>query len=197
MNANGEKIYRLRVERGLTLEELAKKIGVGKSTVQKWETGSIKEMRRDKVQALADALQVSPAYFFDDAAPQVPVLGRVAAGQPINAIENIIGYEYVPVNWAKDGDHFGLRIRGDSMSPRIEDGDVVIVRKQSDADDGDVVIAIVNGNDAVCKRLRKYDHSIALVSNNPAYPPMYFTLQDTQDIPVRIIGRVMELIGRM
>ena len=65
MNTIGEKIYKLRSERGLTLEELAQKIGVGKSTVQKWETGSIKEMRRDKIQALADALGVSPEFFFD------------------------------------------------------------------------------------------------------------------------------------
>jgi transcriptional regulator with XRE-family HTH domain len=61
MSSIGEKIYKLRSERGLTLEELAQKIGVGKSTVQKWETGSIKEMRRDKIQALADVLGVSPA----------------------------------------------------------------------------------------------------------------------------------------
>ena len=65
MSSIGEKIYKLRSERGLTLEELAQKIGVGKSTVQKWETGSIKEMRRDKIQALADVLGVSPEFFFD------------------------------------------------------------------------------------------------------------------------------------
>ncbi len=69
MSTNGDKIYKLRSERGLTLEELAAKIGVSKSTIQKWETGSIKEMRRDKIQALADALGVSPEYFFDVPAP--------------------------------------------------------------------------------------------------------------------------------
>ena len=83
------------------------------------------------------------------------------------------------------------------MTPRIEEGDVVIVRKQSTADDGQTVIALVNGNDAVCKKLKVYKDGIALVSNNPMYPPMYFTTSDTQDIPVRIIGRVVEIRGKL
>jgi repressor LexA len=79
------------------------------------------------------------------------------------------------------------------MEPRIRDGDVVIVRKQSDADDGDLVIALVNGADAVVKRLKKYADGIALISTNPAYEPMYFSQADIESHPVEIIGKVREL----
>lgn len=123
----------------------------------------------------------------------VPIYGRVAAGNGVCAYEDISGYVTVSKSLASTGDIFALRIVGDSMEPKISDNDVVIVRKQSDADNGDTIIALINGDDAVCKRLRKYDGGIMLLSNNPKYEPRVFTKQDTDDIPVRIIGRVMEL----
>lgn len=79
------------------------------------------------------------------------------------------------------------------MEPKFSNGDVVIVRKQSDADDGDIVIALVNGDDAVCKRLKKYKDGIALISTNPSYEPMYFTKEDIEKRPVSILGKVKEL----
>lgn len=79
------------------------------------------------------------------------------------------------------------------MEPKISNGDVVIVRKQSDADDRDLVIALVNGDDAVCKRLKKYEDGIALLSNNPSYEPLYFSNKEIEDKPVSIIGKVKEL----
>lgn len=124
---------------------------------------------------------------------EIPVLGRVAAGIPITATEHIIDTEEISQAMAADGDYFALQIRGDSMEPKISNGDVVIVRKQSDADDGDLVIALVNGDDAVCKRLKKYKEGIALLSNNPAYEPMYFSRKDITEKPVSIIGKVKEL----
>ena len=128
---------------------------------------------------------------------RIPVLGRVAAGIPINAIEETIDWEEIPAEMAGSDEYFGLRIKGDSMSPRIMDGDTVIVRRQDDADTGDIVIAIVNGNDGVCKRLRKTDSGIMLISLNPAYDPMVFDHSDIDTIPVNIIGRVVELRGKM
>lgn len=173
------------------------------STVSSWCNGT-RLPRMDKVDKMCEYFGVSRSEILDDrkksfvrASISIPVYSRVAAGLPLEAVEDIIDREEIPERWGQIGEYFGIRVKGNSMAPRIEDGDVVIVRKQSDADDGDIVIAIVNGNDAVCKRLRKYDDSIALVSNNPAYSPMYFTKQDTQDIPVRIIGRVMELREKM
>lgn len=83
-----------------------------------------------------------------------------------------------------------------AWSPRIYDGDVVIVRQQEDADSGDIVIAMVNGYDATCKRLVKYATSIALVSLNSKYEPMMFTMEEVESKPVRIIGKVVELRGK-
>lgn len=108
-------------------------------------------------------------------ARKIPVLGRVAAGIPINAITEIIDTEEISEELAKTGDFFALKIKGDSMEPRIVDGDVVIVKQQEDAENGDTVIALVNGDDAVCKRLRKYRDGLELISNNPAYAPMFLT----------------------
>lgn len=123
----------------------------------------------------------------------INVLGRVAAGIPLNAIEEIIDTEEISQEMASNGEYFALKISGNSMEPKISNGDVVIVRKQSDADDGDLVIAMVNGDDAVCKRLKKYSDGIALISNNPAYEPMYFSNKDILEKPVTILGKVREL----
>lgn len=126
-------------------------------------------------------------------AKRIPVLGRVAAGLPIEAQEDILDWEEITGSMALDGEYFALRIAGDSMEPKFSSGDVIIVRKQEDADDGDVVVALVNGNDAVCKRLKKYEDGIALISTNPAYEPLYFSKNEIETEPVRIIGRVKEL----
>lgn len=110
----------------------------------------------------------------------------------MEAIEEILDYEEIPAAMAATGEYFALKIKGDSMEPRICDGDVVIVRRQEDAESGDLVIALVNGSDATCKRLQKYANGLSLVSNNPTYEPMYFSQEDVQDKPVRIIGKVVE-----
>ncbi len=129
----------------------------------------------------------------------IPVLGNVAAGIPIEAIEpdEAVDWEEIPMKLAKTGKFFGLKIKGDSMSPRILDGDVVIVRAQDDAESGEVVIAKVNGDDACCKRLVKYAEGITLQSFNSAYDPMYFSAEDMKKKPVTIIGKVVELRGKM
>lgn len=123
---------------------------------------------------------------------QIPVLGEVAAGVPINAEENWIDYECISEHLAATGDYFGLRIKGDSMSPRISEGDTVIVRQQEDAESGDIVIVLINGDYATCKRLMKYAEGISLISFNPAYEPMTFSNKECETKPVKIIGKVVE-----
>lgn len=123
---------------------------------------------------------------------EIPVLGEVAAGIPIFAQENYIDYECISEHQAKQGEHFGLKIKGDSMSPRISEGDTVIVRQQNDAESGDIVIVLINGDRATCKRLMKYKDGISLISFNPAYEPMQFTNKECEEKPVKIIGKVIE-----
>ena len=204
----GNLIKNKRLEKNMTLEELGNLVGVGKSTVRKWENGMIQNMRRDKIEKLAKALGVSPLDILGQpqlvpkerpAAFTIPVLGRVAAGIPIEAVEDVVDYEELSSNIFKDSpkNYFGLQVKGNSMEPRICNGDYVIVHKQEDAETDDTVIAMVNGSDAVCKRLKKYADSIALVSLNPAYEPMLFTREQIDSLPVRIIGKVVELRGKL
>ena len=136
--------------------------------------------------------------FDEDISPKpqglkIPVLGTVAAGIPISAVEDILDYEEIPQSWQNQGEFFGLRIKGDSMKPDINDGDTVIVKQQSTANNGDVVIALVNGDDATCKKFEKLDNGIMLISNNSEYSPMYFSNEEVVTKPVVIVGRVVEL----
>jgi hypothetical protein len=124
---------------------------------------------------------------------KIPVLGTVAAGIPISAVEEILDYEEVPQSWKNQGEFFGLRIKDDSMKPDINHGDTVIVRKQSTANNGDVVITLVNGDDVTCKKFEKLDNGIILISNNSEYSPMYFSNEEVVTKPVVILGRVVEL----
>lgn len=128
---------------------------------------------------------------------RIPILGDVAAGVPITSVEHIIGWEEISGEKALSGEYFALKIKGESMESRFKDGDTVIVRQQPDAESEDVVIALIgSGEDCetACKRLRKYpDGSIALLSDNPAYQPLYFSAQEVFERPVTILGKVVEL----
>lgn len=197
----GDRIKKLRISSGLSQVQLADKLNVSKQTLYKYENNVVTNIPSDKIEAAAKIFKVSPSYLMGwdvslDSTNKgriIPVLGRVAAGIPLTAAEYIIDTEEIPQAMAADGEYFGLQVRGDSMEPKISDGDVVIVRKQSDADDGDLVIALVNGDDAVVKRLKKYADGIALISTNPAYDPMIFSNAEIQSKPVEIIGKVKEL----
>ena len=194
-----------RKELNLTMKQVADKVGVSEGTISRWESGKIADMRRDKIMAYAQALNISPAIIMGwdnvdssstsesiHAGKRIPVLGSVAAGIPIDAIEDVLDWEDISEDMAKTGEFFGLRIKGDSMQPRIVEGDVVIVRQQPDADSGDVVIVQVNGDKATCKRLAKYSSGISLISFNPAYEPMNYTNEQIEQLPVTIIGKVVE-----
>lgn len=125
---------------------------------------------------------------------KIPVVRRVAAGVPIDSQEELIGYEGIS-DYMEDNDvYFGLQIQGDSMEPTLLNKDTVIVRQQETAENGQIVVAIIDGNDGCCKRFRKYDDgSIALMSDNVAYPPMYFNTNEIDSTPVKIMGVVKEL----
>lgn len=197
----GKRIREKREAIGMTQEELASKLGYkNKSSIAKIETGA-NDIIQSKVVEFANILDTTVAYLMGWDEPSVGshkkgvkinVLGRVAAGIPIEAIEDIIDTEEISEELAKTGEFFGLRIKGDSMTPAICNGDTVIVRQQDDADTGDIVIATINGDEATCKRLRKYQGGIELISINPGYKPFEFTNEEIQSKPVKIIGKVVE-----
>lgn len=197
-----ENIKRLREEKGLSQEALAKLTGyTDRSSITKIEKGQV-DLQQSKIELFAKALGTTSKDLvgWDDVETKsskkgvtINVLGRVAAGIPIEAIEDIIDTEEIAEEMAKTGEFYGLQIHGDSMSPKMDEGDVVIVRKQEDAESGDIVIARINGDDATCKRLAKYEHGIALISLNSKYEPMYFSNEEIETKPVEIIGKVVEL----
>lgn len=207
MSTFGDRVRARREELSLTQAELAKKMGYkSRSSINKIELNQ-RNMKQSQIAALATALDTTPAYLMgwnEEETQQhetftIPVLGRVAAGIPIEAVEDIVDYEELSSDIFKDSpkSYFGLKIKGHSMEPRICDGDYVIVHKQDDAECDDIVIAKVNGEEATCKRLKKYSEGLALVSLNPSYEPMVFTPDQVRDLPVRVIGKVVELRGKL
>ncbi len=210
----GDIIKEYRTEHNLSMDAFSEKSGISKAYISLLEknkhpkTGKeiapsiqcIKQaadgmnMEFDDLFALLDGkVSIEQDRALTTKGVKIKVLGRVAAGIPIEAITDVIDTEEISEELAKTGEFFGLRIKGDSMTPAICNGDVVIVRQQDDAENGDTVIATVNGTDAVCKRLRKYKEGIELLSNNPSYAPMEFNNKDINERPIRIIGKVVEL----
>lgn len=94
---------------------------------------------------------------------------------------------------ANQGEYFGLKIKGDSMQPRIMEGDVVIVRKQSEVDNGNTAVILINGDDATVKKFYKLDSGIKLIATNPKYDPLFYTPEEVNNLPVQVIGKVVEL----
>lgn len=126
-------------------------------------------------------------------AHKVPVYGKVAAGLPLEMVEDIIDYEEIPAKWGDPSDYFCLQIEGNSMQPKMDEGDVVVVKKQADADSNDIVIFTVNGEKACCKRLKKSEHGLAFIPLNTSYDPMIYSWEQVEQLPVQILGKVVEL----
>jgi len=190
----GERLRERRMELGLTLEEVAKAVGVSKSTVLKWETGTIEDMRVNKAAALAQALNVSPLWVIGitdsrsgpPRTKRVPILGSIAAGEPILATEEYGEYvelsEDVPVD-------FCLRVKGDSMiDARIQDGDLVFVRRQNTVENGQIAVVLID-DEATLKRFYRTKDGVILKPENSKYEPLFFTHRDFRQ--VRVLGRVV------
>lgn len=190
----------LRKKEKYTQAELAAKLSVNQTTVSCWETGKATPPP-EMLMTLAQFFGVTVDYLMGNAPAkpekkkgvQIPVLGEVRAGYPMEAVENIIDYEEIDEETARRGEFFALRIKGDSMEPKFSEGDVVIVRKQQTADSGDIVVALVNGDSATIKKLKRHQNGITLVPSNSTYEPMYYSNEEIMGLPVTILGKVVEL----
>ena len=197
----GDRIRRLREQLGKSQTAFADMINVSKQTLYKYENNIITNIPSDKIEAIAVACNSTPAYImgWDEKSHayktvMIPLLSSVSCGSGCLAEENIEGYVDFPESLSKTGDFFALTVKGDSMEPDLRNGDIVIVRSQPDAESGELVIAKVDGDEGFCKRLQKYENgTIALISNNPAYPPKYFSGKEVAEKPVTIVGKVVEL----
>nr|DAP74680.1 MAG TPA: Repressor protein CI [Caudoviricetes sp.] len=182
-------------------------IKLNRNDLSQYVNGKV-EPRQSKLYILGQALKVNEAWLMGYDVPmhqkgivepnsssqiKVPVLGTVRAGLPMEAVENILDYEEISEDMARQGDYFALQIKGDSMEPRIKEGDVVIVRKQPDVESGEVAIVLVNGDEATIKKVQKFNGGINLVPSNPAYEVKTYSNDDIESLPVSIIGKVVEL----
>jgi repressor LexA len=191
----GRRIRELRLEKGLSQEELGRIVGVKRAAVNKWETGQVKNLRRDTIETLSRFFDVSPSYLMgmtDIRRPdsvrvrRVPILGSVAAGNPILALEEHHDYIEVDGNIRVD---FCLRVRGDSMiDARICDGDLVFIRSQPVVDNGDIAVVLID-DEATLKRFYRTDGGVILKPENSKYQPMYYTDEDFKNI--QILGKAV------
>ena len=194
------RIKKLRQEKDLSQKELADMIPVNQTAISQWERG-VTSPNPAALKILCKIFNTTSDYILNfDNEPQkikkgfkIPVLGHVAAGIPLEAIEDIIDYEEITEDMAKQGEYFGLIIKGNSMEPRMATGDVVIVRQQPDVDTGDIAVVMINGDEATCKKIKKTPEGVMLIAFNPEYEPMFFSNKEIEQLPVRIIGKVVEL----
>lgn len=201
------RLQEARKAKNLTQQEMANRLGVTKSAYGFYEQG---RSTPDVITAkqIASILDVSVDYLLGNSeelnrrheirrsndAIRIPVLGSVAAGIPLEAIEDTSDWEEIPASMAAGGETFiALTIHGTSMEPRMREGDVVIIRLQDDVDSGDIALVYVNGDDATCKMVNKTEKGIWLKGLNDSFYPMFYSWDEVNDVPVRIAGKVVEL----
>lgn len=202
MKSVGDRIREKRESLGMSQEELAKKLGYkSRSSINKIETDA-RNLTQSKIKSIADALLTTPSYIMGWEEPKeeipphfnpmpdmrkVPRVGRIACGEPITAEENIEDYDETPSGWHAD---FSLLCVGDSMSPKIENGDIVAIRCQQQVNNGEIA-AVRIGDEATLKMVFVHEDYIELRPVNPAYPSIIRRLDEMEEI--RIEGKAVGL----
>lgn len=200
----GERIRALRQAAKLSQEELGAKIGVQKAAIHKYETGLVVNLKKSTLEKLAQALHTTPAYLLGLEDPglapsahpyhptrSIPILGRISAGLPLYAEQNIEGYTFTDLNGGAE--YFALRVSGDSMNAMgINDGYLIIVRRQDEVENGEVAVVMVGEEDATVKRFYATGSTVTLMpqSTNPVHQPQIYDLRKT---PIKVLGKVVKV----
>lgn len=200
----GKKLKELRKSKGWTQAKLAKYLNVDTSAIGKWEIYNITPSI-DTLKKICELFNVNVSYLLginssnlkpinlERTVTKIPVYGTIPAGIPVEAIEEILDYEEIPESFASSGVFFALKVKGNSMFPEIKNNDIVIIRKQEDAENGDICAVMVNGYDATLKTIKKDISGITLIPRNPEYETKTYTPAEVEQLPVRIIGKVIEI----
>lgn len=203
----GKRIEKSRKALGMTQEELAGTLGLNKSTIQRYESGKIEKIKLPVIEAMANVLGVRPEYLAaksdisennievlpNGKIHMIPVFETVSAG--FGAYANSCIIDYMPLyiaNISDVEDMMCIKVTGDSMYPKIEDGDIIVVRRQPCVDNGQLAVVLIDGEDGVVKKINAGKDFIELISINPMYPPRRFENEDTERI--RIVGLVKQVI---
>ena len=200
----GKRIKEIRISKNITQDELALKIGTTKQTIYKYENEIVTNIPSQKIELISNALNTTPDYLMcwsdkstDDlySIPGInpipktykrPRLGTIACGEPILAEENIETYDDIPDNIKCD---FTLVCKGNSMiNARINDGDIVYIKQQSQVDNGEIAAVLID-NEATLKRVYIYEDKVVLQPENTKYPPFVYTKEEMNNI--RILGKAV------
>lgn len=199
----GSNLSKILEDRNVSQNEFARMMGVTSATVSNWCRG-LKAPRMDKVDKMCQLLHIRRSDLIEkesETAPnyavKIPILGTVVAGVPVSVCQDVLGYEEITPDMASTGEFYALQVKGNSMEPRICDGDVVIVKVQPDVESGDVAVVLVNGDEATVKQVDKNESGIVLTAFNPSvFSPKYYSNKDIEELPVVISGKVVELRAR-
>lgn len=197
----GSRIRALREQSQLSQKEFAAKMNIANNTLSMYENDL--RVPNDTIKSkIADYFGVTIDYLLGRAPietggdiVQIPVLGSIPAGIPLEAIEDIVDWEEIPKAMCSGGkEFFALKVKGDSMWPDFLEGDIVILRKTPSCETGDVCAVLVNGDEATLKTVKlAEDGSLTITPKNPSYPPRTFTPEQIRQLPVSIAGVVVEL----
>lgn len=198
----GDRIRNIRERKHLTQEDLADLTNIHRVTIAKYESGKI-EPSSNSLKKLAYALEVSVDEIVNDNAYlksmasvsiKIPVLGTIPAGIPLEAIEDIIDWEEIPADWTRGGkEYFALKVHGDSMYPRYEEGDIIILRRTNEFLHGKDCVVMVNSDEATFKRIKVVGDGIMLQPINPGYDSVIYSFDGVKRLPVKVLGVVVEL----
>ena len=197
----GGRLRRLMEEEGLSYEQLGERLGMNPQTLNRYVLGQ-REPKIGTASAMAAALGVDPLWLLGYDVPRrtgqrqsVPILGTIRAGLPMAAEQRVEGWATAV---AEPEEHFFLRVTGDSMiNAGIRDGDLVLLRRQDTAENGQIVACLVDGEDATLKRFRRQRDMVLLQPENPVYEPKLVPLSDFETGAARIVGVAVRLVREL
>ncbi|MGN1097303.1 MAG: LexA family protein [Clostridia bacterium] len=203
------RIKELRTRDKISQQKLANKLNVARSTVAMWETGG-SQPNNNYLLDISKLFNVSVDYllgkdngenkdnlnkYYDGV--KIPVLSHIYANVSMYDEENIIDYEEISPSMADQGDFFAMKISDDSMESMMFENDTIIVRSQTDIDSGDIAVVLINGGEASVKKVTKKDVGIFLTPINSSYDVMFFSSREVKQLPIRIVGKVVEIRRRL
>lgn len=204
------RLKELRKSKGATLEKVANLLNIGTNTLSQYENGK-REANHDMLLKLADYYNVSVDYLMGreqksennisstnlgSSHTRIPVYGTIPAGIPIEMIDQsfIEDYEDIDSELLKNGQkYFCLKVTGESMYPKFEDGDVLVLKQQPDCENGDYCAVSINHTECTFKKVIKHEQGITLQPLNPAFTPLFFSKKDIEELPITILGVVKEV----
>ena len=206
----GKRLKIARESRRITLEQAGERAGVHKSTVLRWENGETKKINLTIIETLANYYLVNPSWLAGHDVPmykdsnvipmsdkiiKVPILGKISAGLPLYAEENLLGYDYIPASTINPNDeYFCLLVKGDSMNLKFNEGDRVLIHKQESLENGEIGVILVNGDDATIKKYR-FDNGMVILEPMSTNPDNHAQIYNPKETTIKIVGKAIRFIS--